>query len=95
MSVSEHEVRIATGRRADDGRVRLSLFADHLLALSIEGHGERIPTLLLTVAQARALKEALFELIPLMEEAETAKEQRRGVDAWQGTERRLRNRVEK
>lgn len=94
MSVSEHEVRIATGRRADDGRVRLSLFADHLLALSIEGHGERIPTLLLTLAQARALKEALSELIPLVEEA-SAEEQRPNVEAWQGAERRLRDRVEK
>jgi hypothetical protein len=94
MSVSEHEVRIATGRRNDDGRVRLSLFADHLLALSIEGHGERVPTLLLTLAQARALKEALSELIPLVEETGT-KEQRPQVEAWQGTERRLGDLVEK
>ena len=91
MSVSEHEVRIATGRRADDGRVRLSLFADQLLALSIEGHGERIPTLLLTLAQARALKEALSELIPLAEET-GAQQQRPKVEAWQGAERRLKER---
>jgi hypothetical protein len=92
MAVSEHEVRIATGRRADDGRVRLSLFADHLLALSIEGHGERIPTLLLTLAQAKRLKEALSELIPLVEETGTQEQQRPGVETWQGAERRLRDR---
>lgn len=90
MAVSEHEVRIATGRRADDGRVRLSLFADQLLALSIEGHGERIPTLLLTLAQARALKEALSELIPLVEEMGTPEQQSPLAGEWQGAERRLR-----
>nr|MBA3768355.1 hypothetical protein [Acidobacteriota bacterium] len=67
MAVSEHEVRIATGRRADDGRMRISIFADRLLALSIEGHGERIPTLLLTLDQARKLRDALSELIPIVE----------------------------
>ena len=95
MAVSEHEVRIATGRRADDGRVRLSLFADHLLALSIEGHGERIPTLLLTLAQAKRLREALSELIPLVEETETQDQQRQSVEQWQGADRRLERQVEK
>jgi len=94
MAVSEHEVRIATGRRADDGRVRLALFTDHLLALSIEGHGERIPTLLLTLAQAKRLREALSELIPLVEETGTQEQPMPGVEAWQGAERRLRE-VEK
>jgi len=62
-----------------------------LLALSIEGHGERIPTLLLTLAQAKRLKEALSELIPLVEEPGTG-EQRQSVEEWQGSERRLRDR---
>lgn len=91
MAVSEHEVQIATGRRADDGRVRISIFADRLLALSIEGHGERIPTLLLTLDQARKLKDALSELIPIVEESDTA-ENRATVEGWQGRDRRLADR---
>ena len=91
MAVSEHEVRIATGRRADDGRVRISIFADRLLALSIEGHGERIPTILLTPEQAKKLKDALSELIPLV--ADTGPEEKMTeAEAWQGPERRLTNR---
>jgi hypothetical protein len=92
MAISEHEVRIATGRRADDGRVRISIFADRLLAFSIEGHGERIPTVLLTIAQAKSLKDALSELIPLVEESEVVEENRTSVEAWQGRDRRLANR---
>ncbi len=91
MAVPEHEIQIATGRRADDGRVRISIFADRLLALSIEGHGERIPTLLLTLDQAKKLKDALSELIPIVEESETA-ENRTSAEAWQGLDRRLANR---
>ncbi len=91
MAVSEHEVRIATGRRADDGRMRISIFADRLLALSIEGHGERIPILLLTLDQAKKLKDALSELIPVVEESETA-ENTTSAEAWQGRDRRLANR---
>lgn len=94
MAASEHEVRIATGRRAEDGRVRISIFADRLLALSIEGQGERIPTLLLTLAQAKKLKDALSELIPLAEETVTEEGQAESEaeEAWQGRERRLTNR---
>ena len=91
MAVSEHEVRIATGRRAEDGRVRVSIFADGLLALGFEGHGERIPTLLLTSDQAKKLKDALSELIPLVEES-GAEEKMAEVETWQGHERRLANR---
>ncbi len=32
MALAEHEIDIATGRRAVDGRVRLSIFAEGLLA---------------------------------------------------------------
>ena len=89
MAVSEHEVRIATGRRADDGRVRISIFTDRLLSLSIEGQGERIPTLLLTLEQAKKLKDALSELIPLVEESEVVEENRTSAEAWEGRDRRL------
>jgi hypothetical protein len=90
MAVSEHEVRIATGRRAEDGRVRVSIFADGLLAFGFEGHGERIPTLLLTPSQAKRLKDALSEMIPLLEES-GAEEKMAEVEAWQGRERRRVN----
>lgn len=85
MAQSEHEVEIATGRRATDGHVRVSVFAGQLLALSLEGHGERAPTLLLTLEQARKLQSALAELIPV---AEGQQESDAGLQVWQGTERR-------
>jgi hypothetical protein len=88
MAVSEHEVDIATGRRATDGHVRVSLFAGGMLALSLEGHGERAPTLLLTLEQARRLQSALSELIPLAEGFE--RDSSEGRRAWQGAERRKR-----
>lgn len=86
-SSSNHEVKIRTGRRTGDGRLRISVFADQLLALGIEGQGERTPTLLLTTDQAKRLRDALTELIPLAEASEP-EENRLKVEAWQGTERR-------
>jgi hypothetical protein len=87
MAVSEHDVEIATGRRDGDGHVRLFIFAEQMLALTIEGHGERAPTLLLTLAQARKLQATLAELIPRVEEAER-KEQEAALGEWDGAERR-------
>jgi hypothetical protein len=85
MSLIEHEVDIRTGRRDGDGRVRVSIFAGDLVALTLEGHGERAPTLLLTLEQARRLKRALAELIPLVEERERKES---AAATWQGEERR-------
>jgi hypothetical protein len=85
MSLIEHEVDIRTGRRDGDGRVRVSIFAGDLVALTLEGHGERAPTLLLTIEQARRLQRALAELIPLVEEQERKE---RAAATWQGEERR-------
>jgi hypothetical protein len=85
MSLMEHEVDIRTGRRDGDGRLRVSIFAGDLVALMLEGHGERAPTLLLTLEQARRLQRALAELIPMVEEQER-KESAKG--SWQGQERR-------
>jgi hypothetical protein len=85
MSLIEHEVDIRTGRRDGDGRVRVSIFAGDLVALTLDGHGERAPTLLLTLEQARRLQRALAELIPLVEEGERKE---RTEEAWQGKERR-------
>ncbi len=67
MSQSEHEVEIATGRRDGDGHVRVSVFAVDLLAVAVEGHGERAPTLLLTLEQARKLQAGLAKLISVVE----------------------------
>ena len=75
-------MRIATGRRDGDGALRLSIFAEDLLAVALEGHGERAPTLLLTREQAQRLRDALSELLPQLNERP-----RREAD-WQGTERR-------
>ncbi len=88
MVLSEHEVEIATGRRATDGHVRVSIFAGQLLALSLEGHGERAPTLLLTLEQARKLQSALTELIPLAEEFDERERDAARPQAWPATERR-------
>jgi hypothetical protein len=84
MSLTEHEVEIRTGRRDGDGQIRVSIFMDELLALTLEGHGERAPTLLLTLEQAERLRDALAKLIPMVEEE--ARQQK--GQAWQGEERR-------
>ena len=88
MSLTEHEVEIRTGRRDGDGQIRVSVFMDELVAITLEGHGERAPTLLLTLEQARKLKDALSELIKLVEGASTLEEERAKAEKWQGEERR-------
>jgi hypothetical protein len=85
MALMEHEINIATGRRSADGHVRIALFADGLLAMSVEGTGERVPTLLLTTAQAQQLMNALADLIPLAGEGSVESSTR---VAWDGSERR-------
>jgi hypothetical protein len=82
----KHEIEIRTGRRDGDGQLRLSVFMDDLLALALEGHGERAPTLLLTLEQARKLQAALAELIQRTEEGASEKKTLR--EAWRGEERR-------
>ncbi len=78
---------IVTGRREGDGRVRLSIFAGDLLALTVEDYGERAPTLMLTRAQAEELQSALARLIPLLEESAAA-ESTEGTGDWPSLERR-------
>jgi hypothetical protein len=85
MALMEHEIDIATGRRSADGHVRLSVFAEGLLALTVEGTGERVPTLLLTLEQARRLHEALADLIPQADSDVLAAS---SGSPWDGTERR-------
>jgi hypothetical protein len=86
MALMEHVVNIRTGRRDDDGQIRVSVFMDDLLALTLEGHGERAPTLLLTTEQARRLQAVLAELIKRAEGMEHVQE----TESWQGVERRRR-----
>lgn len=92
MSQSEHEVEIATGRRDGDGHVRVSIFAADLLALTIEGHGERAPTLLLTLAQARRLQEGLAKLLSAAgaggDEEGAAEDHANAQQQWPELERR-------
>ncbi len=87
MALMEHEIDIATGRRSADGHVRIYVFAEGLLALTVEGTGERVPALLLTVEQAQKLHDALAELIP---QADSEVEAASASDPWDGTERRSR-----
>lgn len=89
MALLEHEIDIATGRRSADGHVRISVFAEGLLAFTVEGTGERVPTLLLTIEQAQKLQQALADLIP---QAEHDEDEVEGLssNAWDGkTERRV------
>jgi hypothetical protein len=88
MALMEHEIDIATGRRSADGHVRIYVFAEGLLALTVEGKGERVPALLLTVEQAQRLHDALGELIP---RADSDVQAASASDAWDGTERRSRS----
>jgi hypothetical protein len=83
MGQLDRESEIMTGRRAGDGRVRLSVFASDLLALTVEGRGERAPTLLLTREQALALHDALGELSRMIAAADEGQ-----AGAWRGDERR-------
>ncbi len=67
MGSSDRGIEIATGQREGDGRLSPSFFGGDLLALAVEGQGERASTLLLTREQALRLQEALCELLPLLE----------------------------
>ncbi|MDQ3817118.1 MAG: hypothetical protein M3362_05440 [Acidobacteriota bacterium] len=87
MALTEHEIDIRTGRRDNDGYIHVSIFAGEMVALTLEGHGERAPTMLLTLEQARTLQRALAELIPLIEESQRQAAAQAGE--WQGEERRL------
>ena len=86
MAQPERGVEIATGRRQTDGHMRLALFTRDLLALTVEGYGERATTLLLTRRQATELQRGLASLIPLL--TETPEETPTSDATWSGKERR-------
>jgi hypothetical protein len=86
MSAAYVKVEIATGRRGRDPRIHLSVFSTELVALSITGHGERTPTLLLTRQQVLDLRNGLTECL-----AQINGEAPRLANAggsWDGAERR-------
>lgn len=82
MGQRDRGVEIATGRRGADGHVRLSLFTNDLLALTITDFSERAPTLLLTRAQVVEMQRALAQLVLLLAEAPEA------TGEWAGDQRR-------
>lgn len=101
MASTEYEAEVATGRRDNDGRVRLSLFTTDMLALTLEGHGERAPTLLLSKEQTVHLRDVLSEVIALLEEDKRKEIGEGNADAgiraavWQGAERRTSGQLNK
>jgi hypothetical protein len=86
MGQKDRGVEIATGRRGADGHVRLSLFTNDLLALTLTDLSERAPTLLLTRAQVVELQRALAQFAPLLTEAPEATERRGGGERRAGDE---------
>jgi len=85
MGMRGREVTVAAGRREGDGLLRLSVFAEDLLAVALEGHGERAPTVLLSRDQAARLRDALDELIGALADGPAANDP---AGAWRGNERR-------
>ena len=61
MGQADCGFEIATGRRQQDGRLRLSVFTHDLLALSVDAYSERAPTLLLTPSHQRQTSDKLFQ----------------------------------
>ncbi|MCP9495007.1 MAG: hypothetical protein MSG64_11215 [Pyrinomonadaceae bacterium MAG19_C2-C3] len=84
MKTEKHEAMVVTtGRRDADGKIRLEVFTSDLIALSVDAHGERAATLLLTYEQVANLQDALGNLARVLKrEAET------NAEHWTGTERR-------
>jgi hypothetical protein len=63
-----NKIDVPTGRRAGDGILQLQQFTAETISLTITHTNERVPALLLTKAQAVALRDALDGLIPGLEE---------------------------
>lgn len=102
MALTEYQAEIATGRRGSDGRVCLSLFTTDMMALTLEGHGERVPTLLLSKEQTMHLRDALSEVITLLEDdgrkeigGDNAGAAIPSAAMWQGAERRASGQLSK
>lgn len=79
---------IVAGRRAGDGFVRLAVFTRELLELTIEAHGERASTLLLTRGQITELQNTLARLGEQITGAGAAPGDQNATRIWSGNERR-------
>lgn len=66
--MNERTIEVPTGRRGADGVIELKPFTQTVISLLIARVGERVPPLMLTRAQAVALRDALDELIPDLKE---------------------------
>lgn len=91
------EAVIVAGRRTGDGFLRLAVFTRELLELTVEAHGERASTLLLTRAQINELQQTLTHLgaqlsvgdaIRGAEHEDAALQEHGKTEPWSGTERR-------
>lgn len=79
---------IVAGRRAGDGFVRLAVFTRELLELTIEAHGERASTLLLTRDQIAELQHTLARLGEQITGTGTTRGEPNAAKVWSGNERR-------
>ncbi len=82
--MEKHEAVVTTGRRDADGKIRLEVFTSDLIALSIDAHGERAATLLLTHEQVANLQDALGRLVRSLKRHEAGT----STENWTGAERR-------
>ena len=88
-ATSRHPFEVTTGRRSTDGRLRAEIFTDEMLAISVESSGAEMATRLLTLEQARILRDSLSELIRVMEaSAKDEPESASTAEPWSGAERR-------
>ena len=89
-----HPFEVTTGRRTTDGRLRLEIFSPGMIAISVEAADNVLATRLLTVAQSRLLREALNELIEVVESGLEKKSASAAESvAWSGVVRRARGRM--
>lgn len=58
---------ISTGRRTHDGHITLSSYPGRMIVIAGRGGRERTPTRMLTLEQAAELRDALTELIAIVE----------------------------
>lgn len=72
--MDKRTIDVPTGRRGGDGVLQLQQFTPEIIAVTVSRTGERVPPLLLTKAQAVALRDALEELIPALADADVPEE---------------------
>jgi hypothetical protein len=71
MATLEKDIEIPIGRRASDGIIRVYQFSEDRIALTVNGLADRAPTLLLTLQQARLLKDGIENLLAESDDSES------------------------